>query len=60
MANRDERLANIDAEFIYETDSAFLISDGDTEMWVPKSMCEWDGKTQFTMPEWKALELGLI
>jgi len=40
---------------------AFLIFDGDQEVWVPKSLVEYnkDDKT-FTMPEWLAKKLELI
>ena len=52
--------AEVTAELKRETDGAYLISDGDNEVWVAKSLCEWDGRQTFTMPEWKAMELGLI
>lgn len=53
-------LVDIDAEIIHETDLAFLLSDGTTETWVPKSQVEDNGDGTFTMPEWLAMDKGLI
>jgi hypothetical protein len=57
----DIRLVDIAAELRHETLKAFLIFDGDQEVWVPKSLVEYnkDDKT-FTMPEWLAKKLELI
>lgn len=59
MAGRSD-LIDISAELRHETDSAYLIFDGDQEAWVPKSLVEWDGEMTFTMPEWLAKEKELI
>ena len=57
----DIRLVDIAAELRHETLKAWLIFDGDQEVWVPKSLVEYnkDDKT-FTMPEWLAKKMGLI
>lgn len=44
-----------------ETEKAYHFYDGTTKVWLPKSQCEWDGEEKtMTMPEWLALEKGLI
>lgn len=53
-------LVDIAAEIKRETDKAWLVSDGEREVWLPKSQAEFDGTATFTMPEWLALEKGLI
>lgn len=64
MAKRgNSDLVDISGELRHETDKAFLFWDGgnDEPVWLPKSQVEWDetGKIM-TMPEWLALEKGLI
>jgi hypothetical protein len=60
--SRDGRdlLTEIAAELQHETDLAFLLFDGDTKAWVPKSMTENNGDGTFTMPEWLAKDKGFI
>ena len=54
-------LINIAAELRHETDKAFLIFDGDKEIWLPKSLVEHDPDNKtFAMPEWLAMDKGLI
>ncbi len=65
-------LIDISAVIRHETDSAYLLYDGRSEIkkddtvpselrvWVPKSQVEYDGIKTFTMPEWLALEKGFI
>ena len=65
-------LIDITAELRHETDKAYLIYDGRSEIkkgdtlstelrtWIPKSKVEYDGDKTFTMPEWLALEKGFI
>lgn len=67
-----KQLIDVAAELRHETDNAYLIYDGRSEIkkgdtvkselriWVPKSVVEYDGKNTFTMPEWLALEKGFI
>lgn len=54
------RLCDIAAELRRETPKAWLIFDGAKEVWVPKSEVENNNDGSFTMPEWIALEKGLI
>jgi hypothetical protein len=49
----------------HETPAAWLVHDGDRDIWLPKSQCELepgkDGKPCIvTMPEWLAQEKELI
>jgi len=40
---------------------AFRFHDGTREVWLPKSLCEWDHDAQtMAMPEWLAKEKELI
>ena len=59
----------IDLEMLlhHETEKAILISDDGDEkhaVWIPKSACEFERKdaslVTVTMPEWQALDKGLI
>jgi hypothetical protein len=42
MAKRRKETYVVDAEFITETDLAYLFEIDDEEVWIPKSQCEWD------------------
>lgn len=42
-----------------ESERAWLVSDGDKEIWLPKSQVERAGDV-FTMPEWLAVQRGLV
>jgi hypothetical protein len=54
-------LVDITCEIRHETAGAFLIFDGDKEVWIPKSIGEWDQDAKtMAMPERWALEKGLI
>lgn len=67
-----ERLIDISAILRHETDSAYLLYDGRSEIkkgdttpselrvWVPKSITENNGDGTFTMPEWLAKDKGFI
>jgi len=45
----------------HETADAYLFSDGDVEVWLPKSLCEWDlAAKEMTLPEWLAIDRGLV
>ncbi len=58
-ANHD--LVDISGELQAETEKAYLLFDGTTKIWLPKSQVEWNDETKtMTMPEWMALEKGLI
>lgn len=63
----NNKLTDIDAELVHETDDAYLIwngletfHSGRYEVWVPKEHTEDNEDGTFTMPEWLALEKGLI
>jgi hypothetical protein len=54
-------IVDIAGELRRETDRAFLIFDGTKEVWLPKSLVEHDAQDgTFAMPEWLALDKGLI
>ncbi len=55
-----KELIDIAAQVRHETEKAFLIYDGKTETWVPKSMVEQNIDGTFTMPEWLAKDKGFI
>lgn len=67
-----KELIDVAAICRYETNQAFLLADGRTEIkkgdtvpselkvWVPKSQVEDNGDGTFTMPEWLAIEKGFI
>lgn len=55
-----DREVEVEGEVIYETALAWLLNiDGD-QVWLPKSQVEDHGDGTFTVPEWLALERGLI
>jgi hypothetical protein len=58
---RQNELTDIDdVEFVFETGAArkFRLASG-VQVWIPKSMSEWDGKT-LTLPTRYAIEKGLV
>ena len=57
---RDAKIIDLALELRHETLRAWLVHDGDKDIWLPKSLVEYDGETTFTMPEWLALREGLI
>jgi hypothetical protein len=58
MGNSD--LVDIAAEIRRETEKAWLLFDGEREVWVPKSQVEDNGDGTFAMPEWLAIAKELI
>jgi hypothetical protein len=58
----------IEAELIVDTDNAWLLNDGDTDGWVPKSQGECLDSDEpeigrvykFEIPEWLAIEKGFV
>ncbi len=58
--SREIKLIDVAAELRHETDKAFLLSDGDKQVWVAKALVEDNGDGTFTMPEWLAIEKELI
>ena len=59
-----ERLTDIACMLKHETKAAWLVNDGDKDVWLPKSQCEVEmGKGTdciVTLPEWLAKEKELL
>ena len=54
-------MIELDLDLEDESEKSFLVSDGKNACWIPKSLVEYDTETgKFSMPEWLALERGLI
>lgn len=53
-------LIDLDGSLLSETNKAFFADVDGTRVWLPKSLVEYDGHGQFTMPEWLAIEKGLV
>jgi len=58
--SRDHRIIDLALEYRHETAMAYLVHDGHKDVWLPKSLVEYDGKDIFTMSEWLAKREGLI
>jgi len=60
----DSKLVDIAVQVKYETKAAYLINDGDKDIWIPKSQCELHFEPNksaiLTLPEWLALDKELI
>lgn len=56
----DPKLFDFAAELRHETEKAFLVHDGEKEFWLPKAMTEMNGDGTFTLPEWLAIEKGIV
>jgi hypothetical protein len=57
-ANHD--LVDVPCDIQAQTEKAIQVSDGKTVAWLPRSQIEINGDGTVTMPEWLALERGLI
>ena len=58
---KNHDIIEIAGELRHETDKAYLLFDGDKEVWVPKSHGEWDERSKtMQIPEWMAHSKGLI
>lgn len=60
-----ENYIDVHVDILRETDKAWLVSDGDREVWLPKSQVDTDGlevgcSGPIFLPEWLALDKGLI
>lgn len=54
-------LIDIACVVLMETAKAWRVdAGGEAPVWLPKSQCEVNGDGTVTMPEWLALEKGLI
>ncbi len=60
MTSGESNIIDIAAEKRHETEKAFLLFDGDKEVWLPKSQVEENGDGTYAMPEWLAHDKGLI
>ena len=55
------RLCDIEAKVVRETRDAWLLDVGnDKPVWVPKSKVEDNQDGTFTLPEWLAIEKGIV
>jgi hypothetical protein len=55
-----QRLIDIVVQVRHETEKAWLLHDGKSTVWVPKSQVENNQDGTFTMPEWLAQKTGFI
>jgi hypothetical protein len=53
-------LVDVACEARGETDLAWRLFDGSKSEWVPKSLVEKNDDGTWTMPVWKAKEIGFI
>jgi hypothetical protein len=60
MTDRDAKLCDIAAELRHETKAAYLIFDGARQVWLPKSQCQRNDDSTWTLPFWLARDKGLI
>ncbi len=58
--SRDHKIIDLALEYRHETALAYLVHDGHKDVWLPKSLVEYDGQSIFTMPEWLGKREGLI
>jgi len=57
---REERLIDITAKLVHETELAYLLNDGVTQAWVPKSQVEDNRDGTWTMPERLAIDKEFV
>ena len=61
MVQGKSNLVEIAGELRHETEQAFLIFDGVRDVWLPKSLVEWDDAEGIAvMPEWLAIDKELL
>jgi hypothetical protein len=57
-------LTDVTVQLVHETEAAILVSDGDNQVWLPKSQCEYrttsPGIIEVTLTERLATEKGLV
>ena len=56
----NDRLTDIEARIIVETERGLKLDDGKVQEWVPKAQVENNGDGTFTMPEWMAVSKGFV
>lgn len=60
-----QEMVDIDCEIVDETDRAYLVAIDDNEFWVPKSLSEWEEKSNkidgtLTVARWFAEKEGMV
>ena len=60
MTSGRSDLVDIEADLIHETDKAYLLSNGERQVWVPKSVVQNNEDGTWTMPERLAVDKGLV
>lgn len=58
--SKNDKVVDIEATLKHETDAAYLVNDGETDAWLPKSLTENNGDGTFTIPEWLGIDKGLV
>ena len=58
--SRSNDLIDIAGEIRAETEKAIQFFDGDVVVWLPRSQIEVNDDGTVTMPEWLAIEKGLV
>lgn len=56
----DPKLFDFAATLKHKTDGALLVTDGTADYWLPKKLTEDNGDGTFTIPEWLAIEKGIV
>jgi hypothetical protein len=56
----EDKLVDIAVAVEHVTEKAWLLTDGVTSEWVPKSQAEDNRDGTFTMPEWLAKKKGFM
>jgi hypothetical protein len=56
----DPKLFDFAALLKHETDNAYLVNDGDSDYWLPKKLTEDNRDGTYTIPEWLAVEKGIV
>lgn len=60
----DLDMVDLDLEVVRESDDGVLVSDGDTEVWLPKREIIYDDTTHdaqtMQVPQWLAEDRGLV
>ncbi len=60
MPKKGEELVDVDVDLVHATERAYLFRLGNgTQVWVPKSVCEYENGT-CTVPTWWAEKEGMI
>jgi hypothetical protein len=61
MTKRNHDLVEVCVILKHETPKAWLFTDADRDVWIPKSQAEYDpASLKLELPEWLAIEKGLV